>query len=66
MTNRAEIFARSIQCLSLTFMMMMSLMNTSIDSSVAAMSTAKGVAIEIWISDCFVSSCGSKDSFILP
>ena len=61
MTNRAALFVRSIQCLSSTVMAMMSLMNPSIDASVAVMSTAKGSAVAIWIYDCCFSSCGSKD-----
>ena len=42
-------------------MVMMSLMNTSIDSSVAVMSTARGSAFVRWFSDCFSSSFGSED-----
>ena len=61
MTNRAALFARSIQCFSSTVMVMMSLMNTSIDSSVAVMSTARGSAFVRWFSDCFSSSFGSED-----
>ena len=51
MTNRAAIFARSIQCSSSTVMVMMLSMNPSIDASVAVMSTAKGYTVVIWISD---------------
>ena len=45
MTNRAALFARSIQCLSLTVMVMMSLMKPSIDTSVAVKYTAKESAV---------------------
>ena len=61
MTNRAALFARYVQCLSSTIMVMMSLMNPSIDISVTVMSTAKGYDVVIWLSDCCLSSCGSKD-----
>ena len=60
MTNRAALFARSIQCSSSTVMVMMSLMNPSIDASVAVMSTAMGLLLQIWFSDCCLSSFGSK------
>ena len=46
MTNRAALFAQSIQCLSLTVVVMMALMNTSIDASVAVMSAANGYVVE--------------------
>ena len=42
MINISVIFTRYIQCLSLTVMVMVSLVNPPIDTSVAAMSTAKG------------------------
>ena len=61
MTNRAAPFARSIQCLSSTIMVMNPLMNPSIDSSVSVMSTDKGSAVAIWLSDCCFSSYVSKD-----
>ena len=61
MTNRAAIFARSIQCLSSTFMVMMLSMNPSIADSMDVMSTAKGYAVARWLADCCLSSCGSKD-----
>ena len=60
MTNRAAIFAQSIQCSPSTVMVMMSSMNPSIDSSVAVMSTAKGSAVTRWLSDLCFSFCGSK------
>ena len=60
MTNRAALFARSTQCLSSTIMVMMSLMNPSIDVSVAVMSTAKGSDVARWLADCCLSSCGSN------
>ena len=61
MTNRATLFARSIQCLSSTVMLMMSSMKPSIDASVAVISTAKGSAVTRWLADCCFYSCGSKD-----
>ena len=51
MTNRAALFARSIQCLSLTVMVMMSSMNPSIDASVDVMSTDKGSAVVRWLAE---------------
>ena len=60
MTNKSAIFARTIQCLSLAIMVMMLLMNPSIDESVVAMSTAKGSAVAIWLADFYFYSCGSK------
>ena len=48
MTNRAVLFARSIQCLSSTVMVRMSLMNPSIDASVDVISTAKGSSVTRW------------------
>ena len=61
MTNRAAIFARSIQCLSSNVMVVMSLMKPSIDASVAMISTTKRSAFSRWIADCCFSSGGSKD-----
>ena len=61
MTNRATTFARSIQFLSSTIMVMMLSMNPSIIASVAVMFTAKGPVVVIWIVDSCLSSCGSKD-----
>ena len=51
MTNRAALFARSIQCLSSTFMMMISLMNPSIYTSVDVISTTNGSAVERCLAD---------------
>ena len=61
LTNRAALFARSIQCLSLTVMVMMSSMKPSIHASVAVISTAKGYSVTRWLADWCFSSCGSKD-----
>ena len=61
MTNRAALFARYIQCLSLTVMGMMSSMNPYIDASVAVMYTSKGSSVARCLVDCCLSSCGSKD-----
>ena len=61
MTNRSTIFVHSIKSLSLTVMVMMWLMNTYIDNSVAVMSTAKGSVFEMFLVDCCLSSCGSKN-----
>ena len=61
MTNRDALFARSIQCLPSTVMVMMSSMNPSIDASVAVISTSKGSAVAIWLADCCLYSFGSKD-----
>ena len=61
MTNRAAFFARSIQCLSSTVMVIILSMNTPIDASVAVMSTAKGSYVARWLSDFCFSYCGSKD-----
>ena len=61
MTNIAALFARFIQCFSLTVLVMMSLMNPSIDASVALMYTARGYAFFIWFYECCLSSFGSKD-----
>ena len=52
MTNRAAMFARSIQYLSSTVIVMMVSINSSIDDSVDVMSTAKGSNIAIWLVDC--------------
>ena len=41
-------------------MVMMSLMNPSIDASVDLMSTAKGSDVSRWLADFCFSSCGSK------
>ena len=51
MTNRDARFARSIKFLSSTVMVMMSLINTSIDAYVAVMSTSKGSDVARWIAD---------------
>ena len=61
MTNRAAIFARSIQCSSSAVMVMISLMNPSIDASVDVMSTAKGSSVSRWLAELCFSSCGIKD-----
>ena len=63
MNNRAARFARSIQCLSSTVMVMMLLMNPSVDASVVVMSTANGSAVARCLTDCCLFSCGSKDQF---
>ena len=60
MTNRAALFARSIQCFSLTVMVMMSSMNPSIDASVARIYTARKCNFSRWFSECCLSSFGSK------
>ena len=59
-TNRAALFTRSIQCSSLSIMVMMLSMNPYTDASVAVMSTANGSAISRWLSDWYFSSCGRK------
>ena len=46
MTNRAALFVPSIQCLLLTFIVMRSLMNPSIDEYVDVMSTARGPLLQ--------------------
>ena len=61
MTNGAAIFARSIQCLLSTVMVMILSMNTSIDASVDVMSTANGYAVAIWLAGFCFSSCGSEN-----
>ena len=61
MTNKAVIFALSIQCLSSTVMAMMPSMNTSIGASVSVISTVKGSAVEICLADCCSSSCEIRD-----
>ena len=61
MTNRAALFARSIQWSSSTVMVMMSSKKPSIDASVAMISTAKGSDFARWLADCGFSSVGSKD-----
>ena len=61
MTNRAALFSQSIQCLSSTAMVTISLMNPSIDVYVAVMSNAKGSAIARWRVDLCFYSCVSKD-----
>ena len=63
MTNRAALFAQFIQCSSSTVMVIMLLINPSIDASVAVMSTAKGYAVVRWLVDCSLSYCGSKYRF---
>ena len=60
MTNRAALFARSIQCLSSTVMVMMLLINSFIDASMDVMSTSKGSGVSIWLVGCCLYSCGSK------
>ena len=42
-------------------MVMVFLMNPSIDASVAVMSTSKGSAIVIFLDECCLYSCGIKD-----
>ena len=54
-------FSRYIQCFSSTIMVMMLSMNPYIDASVAVISTDKGYSFSIWLVDCCLSSCGSKD-----
>ena len=61
MTKRAALFVQSVQCLSSAVMVMMSLMNPFIHTSVAVISTDQGYAIARWLYDCCLSSCGSKD-----
>ena len=43
---------------------MMSLMNPSIDTSVAVMSNAEGSYVTRWLVDCCLSSCDSKDMYV--
>ena len=61
MTNRAALFARYIQCVSSTAMVMMSSINPYIDASFDVIYTANGYAVVIWPVDCCLSSCVSKD-----
>ena len=61
MTNRAALFARSIQWSSSTVMVMMSSMNPSIDASVAVISTAKASVVVRCLAKCCFSSCGIKN-----
>ena len=61
MTKKATLFARSIQCLSSTVMVMMSSMKPSIDASMALISTDKGSTVARWLADCCLSYCGSED-----
>ena len=61
MTNRAALFAQSIQCSPSTVMVMMSSMKQSIDVSVAVISTAKGSDFARWLADCCFYSGGNKD-----
>ena len=61
MTNRATFFARPIQCLSLTVMVTMLLMNPSIDASIDVISTASGSAFARWFENCCLSQFWSKD-----
>ena len=63
MNNKTALFAQSIQCLSLTIMVMMSSMKPSIDVSLTVISTAKGSAISRWLADCCFYSCGIKDRY---
>ena len=51
MTNISALFARSIQCLSLNFMVMLSSMNPFTDASVTVLSIAKGSDVAIWLDD---------------
>ena len=60
MTSRSALFARYIQCLSSTIVVMMSSMNPSIDYFVAVISIINGYAVARWFSDCCLFSCGSK------
>ena len=60
MTNRSARFARSIQFLSSTVMVMIMSMNTSIDDSVAVLSTAKGSFVARLLAGCCLSPCKSK------
>ena len=61
MTNRAALFAWSIQWSSSIVMVMMSSMKSSIDASVAVISTDKWSAFVRWIAHWCFSSVGSKD-----
>ena len=61
MTNKAALFAQSIQWSSSTVMVMMSSMKPSIDASVDVISTAKGSAFSRWLADCCFSFVGIKD-----
>ena len=63
MTNRDSLLASSIQCSSLTVMVMVLSMNPSIDASMAMISTAMGSASERWFVGCYISSFGSKVLF---
>ena len=63
-TNRAALFARSIQGFSSTIMVMMPLNNPYIVAYEAVMFTAKGSSIVIWLVDCCFSSCGSKNQWV--
>ena len=60
MTNISSLFARSIQCLSLNFMVMLSSMNPFTDASVAVLSTAKGSFVARLLAGCCLSPCKSK------
>ena len=54
MTKRAALFAQSIQCSSLTVLVMMSSMNPSIDASVDVISAAKASVVAKWLAEfCF-------------
>ena len=70
MTNRAALFARSIQWLSSTVMVMISSMKPSIDASVAVIYTAKGSDFARLLAySCFSSVgikylCGELRSFV--
>ena len=50
-TNRAALFAQSIQCSLSTVVVMMSSMKPSIDASVVVISTDKGYAVARWLAD---------------
>ena len=63
MTNRAALFARSIQFSSLTVMVVMSPMNPSVDASMAVLSTSRGSAFARWFSDLCLYSFESKDIY---
>ena len=60
MTNRAALFARSIQCSSSTVMVMMLLMNPCIDDHLDVMSTAKGSTVARWLVNCFFHPVGVR------
>ena len=61
MTNKAALFALSIQYSSLTIIVMMSSINEPIDASLSLMSTDNWSAVVRWLADFCLFSCGSKD-----